>query len=62
MDKSFIDADITKLAEQLTSEEAIALLGAPSWWDTNKIERLNIPSIRMSDGPSMSHRFAPLHV
>lgn len=52
MDRSFIDADVATVAEQLTPEEAMALLGAPSWWETNKIERLNIPSIRMSDGPN----------
>jgi beta-glucosidase len=28
------------------------LLSAPNWWNTKAIERLSIPSVRMSDGPN----------
>ena len=53
-DRSFLTADIPSLVKKLRNEEKIALLGAPNWWNTNAIERLNIPSIRMSDGPNVS--------
>lgn len=55
-DRSFLTADIPSLVKKLRNEEKIALLGAPNWWNTNAIERLNIPSIRMSDGPNVSLR------
>lgn len=48
----FLSADIDELVSKLTIEEKIRLLGAPNWWNTNKIERLDVPSVRMSDGPN----------
>ncbi|KIK63846.1 glycoside hydrolase family 3 protein [Collybiopsis luxurians FD-317 M1] len=52
MSLSFLDADISNLVSKLRTEEKIALLGAPNWWNTTPISRLEIPSIRMSDGPN----------
>ena len=43
--------DIDKIVNELTLEEKISLLSGFNSWYTNKIERLDIPSIKMSDGP-----------
>ena len=44
--------DINKIVDELTLKEKISLLSGFNSWYTNKIERLNIPSIKMSDGPN----------
>lgn len=57
MSRSFIDADIADLIPKLRNEEKIALLGAPNWWNTTPVPRMDIPSIRMSDGPNVRQSF-----
>ncbi|THH06674.1 hypothetical protein EW145_g3920 [Phellinidium pouzarii] len=52
MSQSFLDANIPELVKKLTLDEKIKLLSAPDWWNTSAIERLNIPAVRMSDGPN----------
>ncbi|KAG8920897.1 hypothetical protein FRC00_009389, partial [Tulasnella sp. 408] len=54
----FVDADINDVLAQLTDEEKMSLLGAPNWWNTNKIDRLGVPGIRMSElSPNPSRHF-----
>lgn len=44
--------DVKKLLSELTVDEKISLLAAVDFWHTTPVERLNIPSIRVSDGPN----------
>ncbi|KAK7418414.1 hypothetical protein QQZ08_011264 [Neonectria magnoliae] len=44
--------DVEALIEQLTLEEKVALTAGTGWWHTTAIDRLSIPSIRLSDGPN----------
>lgn len=44
--------DVESLIEELTLAEKISLLAGKNSWQTVDIERLNIPSVTVSDGPN----------
>ncbi|KAI0262966.1 glycoside hydrolase family 3 protein [Gloeopeniophorella convolvens] len=48
----FLDADVADVVKKLKLDEKIALLAGPDWWNTFPVERLDVPAIRMSDGPN----------
>lgn len=44
--------DIENLLHQLTLDEKILLLAGKNFWETYAIDRLHIPSLKVTDGPS----------
>ncbi|PYH41053.1 beta-glucosidase H [Aspergillus saccharolyticus JOP 1030-1] len=44
--------DVEKVLEELTLGEKVALTAGIDFWHTASVPRLNIPSLRMSDGPN----------
>jgi len=52
MDKSFLDASIPSLLKELSVDEKISLLAGADWWNTAPVGRLNIPSVKVTDGPN----------
>lgn len=43
--------NVIDIMNKMTLKEKVSLLFAADWWNTQKIDRLNINSIRVSDGP-----------
>ncbi|KAF4975476.1 hypothetical protein FZEAL_7739 [Fusarium zealandicum] len=44
--------DVESLINELTLEEKVQLTAGVGWWHTATVDRLSIPSIRLSDGPN----------
>ncbi|KAJ5462933.1 glycoside hydrolase [Penicillium sp. IBT 31633x] len=43
---------VDRLLQDLTLEEKVSLLAGQNMWETTAIERLGIPSLKMTDGPA----------
>ena len=54
-----IELRVEELLKQLTLKEKISLLSGKDAWNTVAIERLNIPSLTVSDGPHGARRDKP---
>lgn len=52
MSHSFLEQSIDDLVDKLDINEKISLLAGKNWWNTSNIDHLEIPSVRMSDGPN----------
>ena len=46
------DIDVEKVLSELTLAEKIGLTAGVDFWHTYKVERLGVPTLRLSDGPN----------
>ncbi|OLV19036.1 glycoside hydrolase family 3 C-terminal domain-containing protein [Deinococcus marmoris] len=54
------DLSTDALLDQLTLEEQVLLLAGADFWRTVPVERLNIPALKVSDGPAGARGGGPL--
>ncbi|WWC89936.1 uncharacterized protein L201_004865 [Kwoniella dendrophila CBS 6074] len=52
MDRSFLKVQVEDLVDQMSMGEKVSLLAGEDWWRTVSIARLNIPSVKLTDGPN----------
>ncbi|KAL6308522.1 beta-glucosidase [Sparassis latifolia] len=48
----FANVDLADVVDQLTTDEAILLTAGVGFWHTHAIPRLNVPALKVSDGPN----------
>ncbi|KAF9647277.1 hypothetical protein BDM02DRAFT_3156218 [Thelephora ganbajun] len=48
----FAKVDLSKVLEELATDEAISLIAGVGFWHTCTIEKLGIPAVKVSDGPN----------
>ncbi|KAJ7472420.1 beta-glucosidase [Mycena galericulata] len=48
----FAHANVAEIVEQLTTDDSIQLIAGVGFWRTHAVERLSVPSIKVSDGPN----------
>ncbi|KAH7168187.1 beta-glucosidase-like protein [Fusarium sp. MPI-SDFR-AT-0072] len=52
MDRSFLTASVEDLVDRMSLTEKVAFLAGEDWWRTVALPRLNIPSVKVTDGPN----------
>ncbi|KFY67004.1 hypothetical protein V497_00594 [Pseudogymnoascus sp. VKM F-4516 (FW-969)] len=52
IDRSFLTASVEDLVSRMSLSEKVSLLGGEDWWRTVALPRLNIPSVKVTDGPN----------
>ncbi|KAJ4176365.1 hypothetical protein NW755_014454 [Fusarium falciforme] len=52
MNRSFLTASIEDLVESMSLTEKVAFTAGEDWWRTVALSRLNIPSVKLTDGPN----------
>lgn len=50
MEGNKMTRNVQEIIKELTLEEKVSLCSGKDFWNTEAIERLNIPSIMMTDG------------
>src|ERR1700733_1466090 len=49
--KLTVEARVSDLLKRMTLEEKVAMLAGSGWMESQPIERLGVPAIKMADGP-----------
>ncbi|KEZ45039.1 putative beta-glucosidase I [Scedosporium apiospermum] len=52
MDRSFLTASVEDLVRHMSLTEKVAFIAGEDWWRTVALRRLNIPSVKVTDGPN----------
>ncbi|EXL58259.1 beta-glucosidase [Fusarium oxysporum f. sp. radicis-lycopersici 26381] len=52
MDRSFLTASVEDLVDHMSLAEKVSLIAGEDWWRSVALPRLNIPSVKVTDGPN----------